>query len=143
MEEIIAHTKKEAPIEACGYLAALDGIITVCYPLSNIDKSREHFSFDPASQFAVLKEARAKGLEIAAVYHSHPQSPARPSEEDIRLAYDPQIVYVIASLAAGKEEVYPVRDINNPNNSAIVSNGVKAFRIRNKAVVPEPLEVIE
>ncbi|HCT84640.1 MAG TPA: hypothetical protein DF296_05525 [Candidatus Margulisbacteria bacterium] len=32
-------------------------------------------------------------------YHSHPKSPARPSEEDIRMAYDPDILYFIISLA--------------------------------------------
>jgi len=41
-----------------------------------------------------------------AVYHSHPATPARPSLEDLRLAHDPKMVYVIVSLMAG---VAPVR----------------------------------
>ena len=35
---------------------------------------------------------------MLAVYHSHPESPARPSEEDIRLALTPGVSYVIVSL---------------------------------------------
>jgi len=68
--------------------------------LTNIDHSPEHFSFDPAEQFQVLRSARADELEIIANYHSHPETPSRPSEEDIRLAYDPNILYLIVSLAA-------------------------------------------
>lgn len=103
--QIIEHAKREAPVEACGYLAAKDGIVSRYYDLTNIDHSQEHFSFDPKEQFAVVKDARAKGYEVCAVYHSHPATPARPSVEDIRLAYDPVISYVIVSLAGGQEDV--------------------------------------
>ncbi len=102
---IIDHAERDAPIEACGYLAGKDGIITESYSLTNIDNSPEHFSFDPAEQFGVVKKARSNGLQIIANYHSHPLTPARPSQEDIKLAYDPNISYVIVSLADGKKEV--------------------------------------
>lgn len=103
--QIIEHAKRESPVEACGYLAAKDGIVSRYYDLTNIDHSEEHFSFDPKEQFAVVKDARAKGYEVCAVYHSHPATPARPSVEDIKLAYDPVISYVIVSLAGGQEDV--------------------------------------
>lgn len=103
--EILDHAKEELPLEACGYLGAQDGMITKIYRLTNIDKSRDHFSFDPKEQFAAVKDSRVKGCEVCAVYHSHPFSPARPSQEDIKLAYDPQMSYFIASLAQGVGEV--------------------------------------
>lgn len=103
--QLVNHAKKEAPVEACGYLGAKDNVITALYALTNIDKNKEHFSFDPKEQFAAVKAARDKGFVISAVYHSHPASPARPSEEDIKLAYDSAIIYVIVSLANDKEEV--------------------------------------
>lgn len=123
VERLFAHAQKEKPREACGYLAGRNGVITVSYVLSNIDKSSEHFSFDPKEQFQALKDARSKGLEILAVYHSHPKTPARPSEEDIRLAYDPDILYAIVSLAQDKRDL-------------------KAFRIKDRQVDPVNLEVI-
>ncbi|MCQ9205039.1 MAG: M67 family metallopeptidase [Omnitrophica bacterium] len=123
IDKIIEHSKKDAPIEACGYLASYEGIIIRHYPLLNIDRSREHFSFDPKEQFGVLKDIRVEGLEITAVYHSHPVSPARLSQEDIRLAYDSSISYVIVSLAGQKSEV-------------------KSFRIKDLKVEAENIEVV-
>jgi proteasome lid subunit RPN8/RPN11 len=99
IDHIILHAQKVFPIEACGYLAGLDHTITQSYVLRNTDNSVEHFSFDPAEQFAVVREARNTGLEILANFHSHPYTPARPSKEDIRMANDPGILYFIISLA--------------------------------------------
>lgn len=105
IKKIIAHAKRDAPIEACGYLASKAGIVAKHYEMTNINKSQEHFSFAPEEQFEVVKDARAGGLEICAVYHSHPETDARPSPEDIKLAFDPNLVYVIVSLQKGKQDV--------------------------------------
>ena len=98
-EELFAHAKGLAPVESCGYLAGTGTAITEFYPMTNTDNSPEHFSFDPKEQFKVVKDARSKNIELLAVYHSHPASPARLSEEDIKLFNDPNPVYLIVSLA--------------------------------------------
>lgn len=118
LDKIIEHAKSELPNEACGYLAGKEDRITDAYPLTNVDHSPEHFSFDPKEQFATIRDARNRGLQILANYHSHPSTPSRPSDEDIRLAYDPSISYVIISLA----EETPV---------------VKSFKIQNGKVETE------
>jgi proteasome lid subunit RPN8/RPN11 len=69
--------------------------------MENIDHSSEHFSFAPKDQFAALRYARQHGLKILANWHSHPASPSRPSQEDLRLANDPTIRYAILSLYQG------------------------------------------
>ena len=102
VEHIFAHAERDAPVEACGYLAGTGGCITRHYPLTNVDNSTDHFSFDPREQFDVRKAARRDGLDLIGVYHSHPSSPATPSFEDIRLASDPALLYVIVSLMHGK-----------------------------------------
>lgn len=104
IDAMIKQAYDELPDETCGLLTGIDGIVYKRYALTNIDHSPEHFSFDPQEQFNVLKEARANGLKIVANFHSHPSSPPRPSEEDIRLAYDINIIYIIISLAS-KEPV--------------------------------------
>lgn len=104
-DQILAHAQKELPIEACGYLAGKDGVVTKAFELTNIDQSNEHFSFDPKEQFEVMRNTRQEGLDLIANYHSHPETPARPSEEDIKLAYDPNILYFIASLADSKKDL--------------------------------------
>ncbi len=98
LDEIAAQAKREAPNEACGYIAGLDGVAHERYPMTNIDASPQHFSFAPEEQFSALKRARAAGLELIAVYHSHPETPARMSDEDLRLANDPETLYLIYSI---------------------------------------------
>ena len=101
IDEIIAQAQKDAPLESCGYLLGKDDVVTENYWMENIDHSPEHFSFAPRDQFAALRYARSKGLKILANWHSHPASPSRPSQEDLRLANDPTIRYAILSLHEG------------------------------------------
>ena len=101
-EEIIAYSKAGLPNEACGLLGGTvdgkDRKIEKVYYLTNIDASREHFSMDPKEQFEAVKDMRANGLSLIGNFHSHPESPSRPSEEDKRLAYDSSVRYLILSL---------------------------------------------
>ena len=106
IEELISQAQLDAPNETCGYLLGTDNgdseaEATENYWMENIDHSPEHFSFSPREQFAALKYARQKGLKILANWHSHPASPSRPSQEDLRLANDPTIRYAILSLHEG------------------------------------------
>lgn len=104
-EAIVAHAKELSPIESCGYLAGKFGEITRFYKMTNVDNSPEHFSFDPKEQFSVVKDARKEGLDLLSVYHSHPETPARLSEEDIKLLNDPTMIYIIVSLMDEKADV--------------------------------------
>jgi proteasome lid subunit RPN8/RPN11 len=107
--KILEHCRQGLPNESCGLLAGtVDGDVKTVkkvYLLTNIDASNEHFSMDPKEQLASLKDARANGWNIIGNFHSHPESPSRPSEEDKRLAYDSSIEYLILSLM---EEDNPV-----------------------------------
>ena len=67
--------------------------------------SNEHFSLDPKEQLAAIKDMRAEGLVPLGNWHSHPESPSRPSDEDKRLAYDKTASYMILSLMNRDEPV--------------------------------------
>ena len=116
VEQMIKQAQQHYPIECCGIVAGMADEdfmeITQIYPMTNVDQSPEHFSLDPGEQFEVYYAIRDKGLQMLGNYHSHPASPARPSQEDLRLAYNPNDIYIIISLM---QEV-PV---------------LKAFRIQN------------
>jgi proteasome lid subunit RPN8/RPN11 len=68
----------------------------------------------------VIAEIRKKGWVLLGNFHSHPSTPARPSEEDLRLAFDPSLSYVIVSL----QEPEPV---------------LKSFRVRGGLAAEEPV----
>lgn len=112
IQALVAHGEQEKPNEACGYLAAGDGIVVSHFPLTNVDHAHDHFTMDPREQFACVKEIRRRGLMVSGVYHSHPETPARPSAEDIRLAFDPTISYVIVTLLPDQERVRSFRITN-------------------------------
>jgi proteasome lid subunit RPN8/RPN11 len=77
----------------------------------------------------IFKNMRHNGLELVAIYHSHPETEAYPSETDKRLAYYPEAYYILTSL----------KDPQNPI--------VRVFRIQEgktpeeKEVTEEPLEI--
>ena len=109
-DRIYEHAMAQRPDEACGLIAGTDredGVreISRVYLLTNIDHTNEHFSIDPKEQLAAIKDMRANGLKPLGNWHSHPESPSRPSEEDKRLANDSKASYLILSLM---EEGNPV-----------------------------------
>lgn len=101
-EKILAHAVKELPNEACGLISGTveggDKKIKRVYLLTNIDHSNEHFSLDPKEQLEAIKDMRKNGFVPLGNWHSHPESPSRPSEEDKRLAFDSKASYMILSL---------------------------------------------
>jgi len=122
---MVEQAKAEAPVEACGILAGSDGKVEKLYKMINADKSCDHFMMEPKEQFTVVKDIRSAGLKMLAIYHSHPQTPARPSAEDIRLALTPDVIYVIVSL----------QDAKCPN--------VKGFLIENGNVTDVSVRILQ
>ena len=120
-EKILAHAKSCVPEEACGLIAGtkdgeeFDVMIRFddgsdpyyycfkdegCHIIYN-----EHFTLDLKEQLAAVKDMRANGLMPLGNWHSHPESPSRPSEEDKRLAYDSKASYMILSLMEPEQPV--------------------------------------
>lgn len=122
---IVDQAQAEAPAEACGILAGQGQRAQQVYKMRNTDQSSDHFMMEPKEQFAVIKDIRANGLEMLAIYHSHPASPARPSAEDIRLALTPDVRYVIVSL-------------DQPGEPEI-----RAFEIEQEAISESPIRIVE
>lgn len=123
-DDLLAHAREGFPLEICGILGGREGTVEQAFRMTNVDASNEHFTLEPREQFAVAKLLRAAGLEMLAVYHSHPESPARPSEEDIRLALTPGISHVIVSLLDAERPV------------------LKSFKINDGVVTSEEVEIV-
>ena len=104
LEKMIAHAEANLPEEACGLIAGVDredGVreIRKVYLCENTDHTDEHFSISPETQLKAVRDMRAGGMSPLGNWHSHPASPSRSSQEDIRLAsYNPKASYLILSL---------------------------------------------
>lgn len=118
-QKIVDHAISELPNEACGLIAGKsDGEnkhIEKVYLLNNIDHSNEHFSLDPKEQLEAIKDMRSLGYVPLGNWHSHPETPSRPSDEDKRLAYDKNASYLILSLLERKNPVLNSFHIEGPD----------------------------
>ncbi len=124
INDILAHAKEGYPHEVCGLITGKEKLPTRIFRITNTDKSSVSYMMDPAEQFRAFKEIRNEGLELLAIYHSHPTSPSYPSQTDVRLAFYPEAVYVIVSL----------QKVGSPE--------VKGFSILDGRISDEVLEVI-
>ncbi len=128
MDTIVAHARIGLPHEACGLLAGErcnnERIVRKVYALTNTDASAEHFSMDAREQFRAIADMRSLGLELLGNFHSHPATPARPSQEDIKLAFDPSLSYAIISLMESEP-------------------GLKSFRVQQGTAREEDIVVFE
>lgn len=122
VSEIISHCRKVYPHEACGILAGKKRAVKKIYKMTNIENSGVSYMMEPKEQFIVMKEMREEGLDMVAIYHSHPHSDAYPSPRDIKLAFYTETVYVIVSL------------INEPK--------IKAFTINEDGVNEVEMKVV-
>ena len=98
VEELLAHATALLPEEACGLLAGRDGRATRFYPVENARHSPVAYDMKPRALVRAVLAIEAEGLELLAIYHSHPSGPARPSATDIAQAYYPEQAYLILSL---------------------------------------------
>jgi len=122
-DELVGHSKKEFPNEACGILAGKDRKVEKFYPVSNTDESAETFLMDSKEQLRVMKEIRNLGLEMVGIYHSHLETEAYPSAHDVKLAYYPETSYVIVS----------IKDKDNP--------GIRSFKIAEGNISEEEIKI--
>ncbi len=104
-DALVAHAREEAPNECCGYLRASDGRVEEVFRARNLRNSRYGYELDPQSLLAA-NELDDEGHQVG-IYHSHPSSPAEPSQTDVNLAHYPHWLYLIVSLAGerGAEQV--------------------------------------
>jgi proteasome lid subunit RPN8/RPN11 len=98
-DELVAHAREEMPNECCGLIAGRDGTATRVIRTANTEASPFMYVMDPREQMRLMDEIEDAGEDLVAVYHSHTRSAAYPSRTDVELAFFPDPLYVIVSLA--------------------------------------------
>jgi proteasome lid subunit RPN8/RPN11 len=125
IDNMIAHARREAPIECCGVLGGRDGRVLKLYQATNAEHSRYCYNIEPQDLFRIHRECEENGWQFLAIYHSHPDSAAYPSPTDVHLA------------ALWPESLYFIVSLLSPENPE-----VRAFRIRNGEVTEEKIEIV-
>jgi proteasome lid subunit RPN8/RPN11 len=109
LERMRRHGEETYPHECCGFMlgSAEDGlqrIVEIRSQANERTESRENrFLITPDQFKAAESAARKAGLQLVGIYHSHPDSPARPSEYDRDHAW-PWFSYIIVSVKGGKAD---------------------------------------
>lgn len=105
---IRAHGERAYPFECCGVLLGQpfaegwDVAESVEAANASAGLARNRYSIAPAELVALAAAARAKGLEIAGFYHSHPDHPAEWSAADLVEAHWIGCAYVITQVEHGE-----------------------------------------
>lgn len=98
------HAFKSRPAECCGLLSGRDSVITEIHPLRNdAEKPETRYFATPEELFAAMRRIRESGQALLGVYHSHPRTPAYPSQSDVEMAFYPEAFYFIISLEPSVE----------------------------------------
>jgi len=106
-ERLIAAARAAYPEESCGVLVGRPGrdVVSVeqTVPTRNAsaDRRRDRYVLDPDDFVRADGAARAAGLDIIGIWHSHPDHPAEPSETDRRAGWEGWS-YLIAAVESGE-----------------------------------------
>jgi len=129
-EKIVAHARDAFPNECCGMIAGEGGRAVRVHPATNAEGSPFMYVMEPKEQLEIMDAIDESGHDLLAIYHSHTRSAAYPSRTDVELAFFPNTLYVIVSIA----------DEGNPE--------IRAFRINRtkdpeEAITEEPVVVAD
>jgi len=105
LAEMVVHAMAAKPAECCGMLIGAGTAVTEAAAARNIAERPTRFLIDPQDHIDAIRRARARGLEVLGFYHSHPHSPAVPSETDVEEASYPNHLYVIVGLQHQTPEI--------------------------------------
>ncbi len=96
LQEMIAYVDQHAPLEACGVLAGKEAWAEKMIGVLNQAQSPVRFVMDPYEQLHAFDWIDSHGLDLVAIFHSHPAGPETVSSTDIsEAAY--AVVHIVLS----------------------------------------------
>jgi proteasome lid subunit RPN8/RPN11 len=105
---ILAHARRDAPRECCGFLVGSGRRVAFAVALPNVAaKPTVRYRIDDRDHIEIRRWLRhfRPPLEIVGVYHSHPNGDARPSPTDRSEWHYPGWISVIVGLKRGRPRV--------------------------------------
>lgn len=106
-EAMVAHAQSTFPDECCGVMIGkIDGDeknVTAAIAVENAYKGKQEDRYEirPEDLLAADKKARAQGLDLIGIFHSHPDCDAYFSKTDLENSC-PWYSFVVLSIKGGK-----------------------------------------
>ena len=134
-DALVAHARADDPNEACGLIAgtappAEGGVATAWHATRNRAASPLRYEIHPEDLLRVSLAIDDADEVIWGIVHSHVRSPARPSPTDVGLAFYPDALHLLVSLAAAEAD------------PATGAESLRAWRIVDGEVFEVELEIV-
>lgn len=106
-ETMVQHAQTKFPNECCGaMLGRIDGdrkVVTLAVPIENAYEGAQgaRYEIGPEDLLAADREARARGMDLVGIFHSHPDCDAYFSETDLKNSC-PWYSFVVLSVKNGR-----------------------------------------
>lgn len=130
-DAIVAHAKRDHPVEACGVVTGPEGSDRAeqVVEMVNAAGSPTFYEFDSAELLALYRRMWDDDEEPVVVYHSHTATEAYPSRTDVGLASEPGAHYVLVSTREHGNSEGPVE--------------FRSYRIIDGEVTEEEVTIVE
>ncbi|HEV7976441.1 M67 family metallopeptidase [Amycolatopsis sp.] len=127
VDEIVAHSRRDHPDEACGVIAGPEGSDSPerFIPMLNAARSPTFYEFDSGDLLRLYRDMDAKDEVPVVIYHSHTATDAYPSRTDVSYASEPETHYVLVSTKDPDQHQF------------------RSYRIVDGVITEEPVEIVE
>jgi proteasome lid subunit RPN8/RPN11 len=109
IQELVSIAKNVLPNESCGLLLGENDAVAEILPMRNVDESPLTFSIESTELVDAYNLAESKGLQVIAIFHSHPAQPS-PSSTDIKFMEINPVVWLIYSTTEWRLKAYVYDD---------------------------------
>ncbi len=113
LRQMLSHAEACLPEEACGLIGGLGEQAHQVVAITNELHSPVRFRMDAREQLAAFLHFEEKGLELIAIFHSHPNGPPTPSPTDLAEFTYPGTLYCIIAPHEGewRARVFTIDDL--------------------------------
>ena|ERR671910_1114199 len=118
IKQLTGLAKDTLPNESCAVLLGVNGKVVEVLPMRNIDESPVTFSIEPAELLNAYDLAESKGMQVIAIFHSHPAKPT-PSSTDLKFMEINPVVWVIYSTTESQLKAFVYDDTDTVREIAI------------------------
>lgn len=109
LAKLVEVAKYALPNESCAFLLGHNDRVAEILPMRNIDDSPVTFSIEPTELIYAYNVAETKGMNVIAIFHSHPTK-AWPSSTDVKFMEINPVVWVIYSTTENQLKAFVYDD---------------------------------